>query len=115
MAEAMKYLAMAIAASRRLGWIALGLYIERMSTPAPLVVRARYKTSLEHYRAIEGYQFKESIMAWADDYRMVLFPNELDARIEAIDEGWEPFYIKEQRKKVVLRRAERAKQEIDGA
>lgn len=116
MAEAMKYLAMGIASSRRLGWIALGLYIVRMNMPAskrgaPMPV---YKTMLDYYRAIKGtYKLQETMMSWADDLRMVYFPDELLERLDAIDESWNPFQVKELQKEMVIRRVRRARVELD--
>ncbi len=107
---------MAAAAGRRLGWIALGIYIERMSVPPPLVVRAKYKNTLEWKRITDGeYKFSESIMEWADDYRMALYPNEFIARLEAIDESTIPFHKKELQKALLLRKLNRARVEIEGS
>lgn len=114
MAEAMRYLAMAIAASNRLGWIALGLYIERMNVAVP--ANPFYKTALEYHRAMNTpYVLHDSIMAWADDYRMVLFPMEFCQRLDAIDDGWGVFHIKEMQKSMLIRRQQRARLELENA
>ena len=115
MAQAMRYLAMAIAASHRLGWIALGLYIERMNVSAPKDTPF-YKTLLEYQRAMNvEYKFHESMMAWADDIRMLYFPDEFVMRLDAIDDTWEPFHVKEMQKGTIMRRQQRARLEIEGA
>jgi hypothetical protein len=112
MAEAMRYLAMAIAASHRLGWIALGLYIERMNAAPP--ANPFYKTILEYRRAMnDPYEFLESIMGWADDHRMVHFPEEFSRRLDAIDDGWGVYHIKEMQKAHIIRRYQRARNEIE--
>jgi len=114
MAEAMRYLAMGIAASRRLGWIALGLYIQKMNVPVPS--NPFYKTLIEYHRAMKTeYQFTESIMVWADDYRMVLFPDEYVKRLDAINDGWGHYHQKEMQKATIMRRACRARLELDNA
>lgn len=112
LAKAMKYVGMAISASRRLGWIALGIYIKKMSAPAPLAMRARYKTLIEYYRRTREYEFMPSIMEWADDYRMVLYPNEFLARLDAIDRSSLSEKAKETQAEIILKRANKAKVEL---
>ena len=111
LSEAFRNISIAIAASHRLGWIALGLYIEKMNVAPP--ANPYYKTLLEYHQAMgDEYKFQESIMAWADDYRMILFPNEFIQRLDAIDDGDGAFYTKELQKSLILRRAQRARNEI---
>lgn len=112
LAIAMRYVAIAIASSRRLGWIALGLYIQRMNLTIPM---PGYKTSLEYHRAIcDDYYAVETTMAWADDFRMIMF-NELVKRMEAIDDTWDALWIKEERKRLVMKKAQRARLELENA
>lgn len=112
-AKAMRYVAMAIASSRRLGWIALGLYIQRMNLSMKNM--PAFDTCLDYYRVInDDYHAVETTMAWADDYRMVMF-NELVERMEAIDDTWDKFWIKEQRKSLVMKRVARTRLELEDA
>jgi hypothetical protein len=114
MGDAMKHLAMAIAASQRLGWIALGLYIRKMNIS--VVENPFYKTLIEYHRAMHSeYEFMESIMTWADEYRMVLFPGEFLKRLDAIDNEPSLYHIKERQRRIITRKAERAKLELSGA
>ncbi len=118
LAKAMRYVGMAICASRRLGWIALGIYITKMNAPAPLALRARYKTLLEYYRGTAGYyhsreyELIRSIMEVADDYRMVLYPKEFLARLDAIDKSNLSERAKETQTELILKRANKAKAEL---
>ena len=107
---------MAIAASKRLGWIALGIYIERMNVLAPMALRSRYKTMLDWQQATnKEFKLADSLMEWADDYRMVLFPDEFIERLDAIDESKLQFATKELHKAQILRRATRARLELEGS
>lgn len=105
---------MAIASSKRLGWIALGIYIQRMNIPA--ATNPFYKTIIDYHRAMsDSYHMIETTMTWADDYRMVMFPNELIQRLEAIDNEWDSYLVKKKRKLFIRRRAERARLELTEA
>lgn len=111
--KAMRYLAMAIAASRRLGWIALGLYIHRVNMSATKTML--YDKLIDYHRAMNNdYHFVETSMKWADDYRMVMF-GELAKRLDAIDDNWGTRFFKENQKSILIRRATNARAEIEGA
>jgi hypothetical protein len=113
MAETMRFIAMAIAASHRLGWIALGLYIQRINLPAEK--NPFYEKLIDYHRAMGNeYHFFESAMKWADDFRMVMF-NELALRVDAIEDNWGPFQIKQQQKSLLMRRAQQTQLELEGA
>lgn len=112
LAEAFRQVGMAIAASKRLGWIALGLYIMRMNA---VVIEENpfYDSIIEYHRAMgSGYQFIELAMGWADDHRMAMFPEELSMRIEVIDNNWGHIVKKQQQKAMLIRRTKRAQNEL---
>lgn len=112
MAKAMKYLAMAIASSRRLGWIALGLYIKRMSMTLP----KSDVNLLEYHRQMgNDYHFVETCMQWADDFRMAMSQRELIQRLDAIDGHRGTFLNKQLQKNNLMRRAQRARLELENA
>lgn len=117
MAKAMKHLAMAIAASRRLGWIALALYIKRMGMGLPKTPgRVYFKTLLEYHRSMgNDYHFVETCMQWADDFRMAMYHGELIRRLDIIDSSRNSFLNNQLQKNNLLRRAQRALLELEDA
>jgi len=113
----MRYVAIAYAASRRLGWIALGLYIQRMKQELPRTPnRIYYKTLLDYHRAAGNtYHFVETCLGWADDFRMAMYPEELGQRLDAIEDSWQSYIAKQSQKNVLIRKAQRARLELENA
>lgn len=113
----MRYVAMAYASSRRLGWIALALYIQRMKMPLPKAKDGPfYKSLIEYHRAMGNvYHFVETCMGWADDFRMAMYQTELVQRLDAIEDNWGTYLTKQSQKNTIMRKAQRARRELENA
>src|SRR6266568_8677302 len=103
MDQLFRQIGIAIGASKRLGWIALGLCIERLHTYVymnPNVLMFEYYKSRN-----EGIDhLLTTMMMWADDYRMALFPAELKSRLILIDSCGNSYKYQEYKKSTLIRR-----------
>jgi hypothetical protein len=116
MDDVFSQIGIAIGASKRLGWIALGLYIERLRQPGHNSRNGYHETMHEYYRRYnpQHYEMSNVMMMWSDDYRMALFPDELKQRLTMIEGGRATSAVKAAKQNTLVNRAASAKLKLDG-